>query len=204
MNIKNIDNYKIFKFTDENSNKIKHVIEKYPKEQKSSAVMPLLDLAMRQCNGWVPESAMKVIANLLEMPFIRVYEVATFYSMFNLEPVGKYFIQICTTTPCWLRGSDKIVEACERNLKIKSGKTTSDGMFTIKQVECLGACVNAPMMQINDDYYEDLTEKTLITILENFKNGKKNNIGPQLLNRVCSEPHNKKEIMSDNNDIRKR
>ena len=156
MNIKNIDNYKIFKFTDENSNKIKHVIEKYPKEQKSSAVMPLLDLAMRQCNGWVPESAMKVIASLLEMPFIRVYEVATFYSMFNLEPVGKYFIQICTTTPCWLRGSDKIVEACERNLKIKSGKTTSDGMFTIKQVECLGACVNAPMMQINDDYYEDL------------------------------------------------
>ena len=166
--------------------------------------MPLLDLAMRQCNGWVPESAMKVIANLLEMPFIRVYEVATFYSMFNLEPVGKYFIQICTTTPCWLRGSDKIVEACERNLKIKSGKTTSDGMFTIKQVECLGACVNAPMMQINDDYYEDLTEKTLITILENFKNGKKNNIGPQLLNRVCSEPHNKKKIMSDNNDSRKR
>ena len=204
MNIKNIDNYKIFKFTDENSNKIKHVIEKYPKEQKSSAVMPLLDLAMRQCNGWVPESAMKVIANLLEMPFIRVYEVATFYSMFNLEPVGKYFIQICTTTPCWLRGSDKIVEACERNLKIKSGKTTSDGMFTIKQVECLGACVNAPMMQINDDYYEDLTEKTLITILENFKNGKKNNISPQLLNRVYSEPNNKKKIMSDNNDSRKR
>ncbi len=191
MDIQNKDNYKIFKFNDENSSKIKYLMKKYPKEQKASAVMPLLDLAMRQCNGWVPESAMKVIASLLKIPFIRVYEVATFYSMFNLEPVGKYFIQICTTTPCWLRGSDKIVEVCEENLKIKTGKTTMDGLFTIKQVECLGACVNGPMMQINDDYYEDLTEKTLINILENFKNGKKNNIGSQIPNRVCSEPYNK-------------
>ena len=199
MNIKNIDNYKIFKFTDENSNKIKHVIEKYPKEQKSSAVMPLLDLAMRQCNGWVPESAMKVIANLLEMPFIRVYEVATFYSMFNLEPVGKYFIQICTTTPCWLRGSDKIVEACERNLKIKSGKTTSDGMFTIKQVECLGACVNAPMMQINDDYYEDLDKQKTLDILDKILNGETPKPG-SYRGRLSSEPENLRKTLVDNNN----
>ena len=196
MNIKNIDNYKIFKFTDENSNKIKHVIEKYPKEQKSSAVMPLLDLAMRQCNGWVPESAMKVIASLLEMPFIRVYEVATFYSMFNLEPVGKYFIQICTTTPCWLRGSDKIVEACERNLKIKSGKTTSDGMFTIKQVECLGACVNAPMMQINDDYYEDLDKEKTIEIFEKILKGETPKPG-SYRGRLNTEPENNRKTLMD-------
>ena len=193
-----------FEFNSSSLEAAKSIVAKYPEGKQQSAVMALLYIAQRQNNNWIPLAAMKYIAKFLDMPYIKVYEVATFYSMFNLEPVGKYFIQICTTTPCWLRGSDKIVEACERNLKIKSGKTTSDGMFTIKQVECLGACVNAPMMQINDDYYEDLTEKTLITILENFKNGKKNSIGPQLLNRVCSEPHNKKEIMSDNNDSRKR
>ncbi len=191
MNLQNIKDKKIFEFTSSNKRKIKTIIGKYPDNQISSAVMPLLDLAMRQCDGWIPESAMIEIAKILKIPFIRVYEVATFYSMFNLEPVGKYFIQICRTTPCWLRGSDKIVEACEKYLQIKTGKTTEDGLFTIKQVECLGACVNAPMMQINDDYYEDLTEKTLIKILENFKKGKKNNIGSQIPNRICSEPYNK-------------
>ncbi len=197
MNIKSTNQYKFFEFSDENKANIKKIMKKYPKEQKASGVMPLLDLAMRQCEGWIPESAMIKIAKILEIPFIRVYEVATFYSMFNLDPVGKYFIQICTTTPCWLRGSNKIVEACENHLKIKSGNTTKDGLFTIKQVECLGACVNAPMVQINDDYYEDLTETTLIKILENLKKGKKNNIGSQLPNRVCSEPYKKKEIVSN-------
>ena len=193
MKVQNKKDEEFFEFTASNKCKIKKIIDKYPDNQITSAVMPLLDLAMRQCNGWIPESAMVKISKILKIPFIRVYEVATFYSMFNLEPVGKYFIQICRTTPCWLRGSDKIVEACEKFLQIKTGKTTEDGLFTIKQVECLGACVNAPMMQINDDYYEDLTEKTLINILENFKNGKKNNIGSQIPSRVCSEPYNKNE-----------
>ena len=184
MHKKNVDDFKEFKFTKNNKNLIKNILKKYPKEQKSSAVMPLLYLAMDQCDGWIPKSAMRVISGILNMPFIRVYEVATFYSMYNLKPIGKYFIQVCTTTPCWLRGSDKIVQACENHLKIRTGNTTKDGLFTIKQVECLGACVNAPMVQINSDYYEDLDEEKIVKILENFKNGKTNKIGSQIANKI--------------------
>ena len=139
--------------------------------------MPLLDLAMRQCNGWIPESAMKEVGKIINLPYIKVYEVATFYSMFNLKPIGKYFIQFCTTTPCWLKGSDDLLEVCKKYLNIDINETTKDGMFTLKEVECLGACVNAPMVQINDDYFEDLDKDSLIKLLENLKNGNKVKVG---------------------------
>ena len=173
------------------SSKAKKTIEltlaKYPINQKNSAVMPLLDIAMRECNGWLPNNAIKHVSDILEMPFIKVYEVASFYSMYNLKPVGKNFIQICSTTPCWLRGSDEVAEACYKKLQIKKGETTEDGMFTVKEVECLGACVNAPMVQINDDYYEDLDSKSMLKIINNIIDGTKNKIGPQV-DRKCSEP----------------
>jgi len=128
-------------------------------------VLPLLDIAQRQSGNWLPRAAMDYVAGMLDMAPIRVYEVATFYSMFNLQPVGAWFFQVCTTTPCWLRGSDKVVEACQRKLGIGIGETTPDGKFTLKEVECLGACVNAPIIQVNDDFYEDLdgpsTEKLI-------------------------------------------
>ena len=179
---------KTFKFSEKNLLKIKKIFKKYPVNQKSSAVMPLLDLAMRQCQGWIPTSAMHEISKIINMPFIRVYEVASFYSMYNLEPIGNFFIQICTTTPCWLRGSDKLVDVCKKHLSIENNQTTEDGIFTLKTVECLGACVNAPMAQINDDYYEDLTENSLIKIIENFKKGINNKVGTQLKGRVGGEP----------------
>ena len=184
----NKENKEIFKFSLDNQNKINEILKKYPASQKASAVMPLLDLAMRQCEGWIPEPAMKEIARIINLPFIRVYEVASFYSMFNLKPIGKFFIQVCTTTPCWLRGSDKLVNICKKYLEIENNETTADGLFTLKTVECLGACVNAPMVQINDDYYEDLTDKTLLKIIENFKNGINNKVGTQIENRKGGEP----------------
>ena len=182
------ENKESFKFSFENQSKINEILKKYPNAQKASAVMPLLDLAMRQCEGWIPEAAMKEIGRIIKVPFIRVYEVASFYSMFNLKPIGKYFIQVCTTTPCWLRGSDKLVNICKKYLEIENNETTDDGLFTLKTVECLGACVNAPMVQINDNYYEDLTDKILLKIIENFKNGIDNKIGTQLENRLGGEP----------------
>ncbi len=182
------ENKKSFKFSLDNQKKINEILKKYPTSQKASAVMPLLDLAMRQCEGWIPESAMKEIARIINVPFIRVYEVASFYSMFNLKPIGKYFIQVCTTTPCWLRGSDKLVNICKKYLEIENNETTADGLFTLKTVECLGACVNAPMVQINDNYYEDLTDKILLKIIENFKNGINNKVGTQIENRKGGEP----------------
>src|SRR5262249_9280830 len=133
-----------FAFTVENLEKAKHHIAKYPRGRQASAVLPLLDLAQRQSGNWLPRAAMDEGARILEMAPIRVYEVATFYSMFNLRPVGKHFFQICTTTPCWLRGSDEVVEACRRKLGIGIGETTGDGQFSLTEVECLGGCVNAP------------------------------------------------------------
>ena len=144
-----------FEFTPENLEKIKYHIAKYPPGRQASAVLPLLDLAQRQL-GWVPKAAMDKVAEILDMAPIRVYEVATFYTMFNLRPVGKWFLQACTTTPCWLRGSDDILAACKKKLGIEPGHTSADGQFTLVEVECLGACVNAPILQVNDDFYEDL------------------------------------------------
>jgi NADH-quinone oxidoreductase subunit E len=154
-----------FEFTPENLEKARAHIAKYPPGRQASAVLPLLDLAQRQQGGWLPRAAMDHVALLLGMPPIRVYEVATFYTMFNLRPVGRWFLQACTTTPCWLRGSDDIVAACKKKLGIGVGESTADGQFTLVEVECLGACVNAPILQVNDDFYEDIdgpaTEKLL-------------------------------------------
>ena len=187
------ENYKEFKFSKENSTLVNNILKRYPANQSGSAVMPLLDLAMRQCNGWIPEAAMREVGEIINLPFIKVYEVATFYSMFNLKPVGKYFIQFCTTTPCWLNGSDELLKVCKDFLDIDIGETTKDGKFTLKEVECLGACVNAPMVQINDDYYEDLNESTLLSILSNLKNNKNVKVGSQLNGRKGGEPIKKLE-----------
>jgi NADH-quinone oxidoreductase E subunit len=154
-----------FEFSPENLEKAKYHIGKYPPGRHASAVLPLLDLAQRQHHNWLPKAAMDYVAEMLHMAPIRVYEVATFYTMFNLRPVGKWFLQACTTTPCWLTGSDDILAVCERKLGLTPGHSTADGQFTLVEVECLGACVNAPVLQINDDFYEDLdgasTEKLL-------------------------------------------
>lgn len=166
-------------FTPENLELAKRIIAKYPPGRQASAVMPLLDLAQRQNDNWLPRAAMDYVADMLEMPRIRAYEVATFYTMYNLKPVGRHFVQICTTTPCWLRGSDQVVEACEKKLGIKLGETTADGQFTVIEVECLGACVNAPMMQIGDDFYEDLTAESTAAILDALARGERPTPGPQ-------------------------
>lgn len=176
-----------FAFTAENLEKAKAIIARYPPRRQASAVMPLLDIAQRQHDNWVPRAAMDHIAELLEMPRIRVYEVATFYTMYNLAPVGRHFVQICTTTPCWLRGSSDIVEACRRKLGIGVGETTEDHQFTVIEVECLGACVNAPMMQIGDDYFEDLTPESTEAILDQLARGETPKPGPQN-SRHTSEP----------------
>ena len=161
----------LFAFNPENLERAKAIMAKYPPGRQASAVLGLLDLAQRQNANWLPRAAMDYVAGLLDMAPIRIYEVATFYSMFNLEPVGKWFLQICTTTPCWLRGSDEVVRACQRKLEISMGETTPDGLFTMKEVECLGACVNAPVIQVNDDFYEDLDGARTETLLEALKAG---------------------------------
>jgi len=178
---------KEFAFTAEYLERAKHIIAKYPPGRQASAVMPLLDLAQRQNDNWLPRAAMDYVADMLGMPRIRVYEVATFYTMYNLKPVGKHFVQICTTTPCWLRGSDDVVKACERKLGIGLGETTADGQFTVIEVECLGACVNAPMVQINDDYYEDLDGPSTEKLLDALARGERPVAGP-VSGRQTSSP----------------
>ena len=176
-----------FAFSAENLEKAKAVIAKYPEGRQASAVMPLLDLAQRQHSNWLPRAAMDYVAELLGVAPIRVYEVATFYTMYNLAPVGDNHVQVCTNLPCWLRGSDKIVGACKRNLGVDMGGTSDDGKFTLAEMECLGACANAPMMQINDDYYEDLDEASTEKVLNTLRDGGKPATGPQN-GRKCSEP----------------
>lgn len=164
---------KEFTFTPENMKLVEKHIAKYPKGKQASAVMPLLDIAQRQNDNWIPEAAMEEIARILDMPRIKVFEVATFYTMYNLAPRGKHHLQFCTTTPCWLAGSAEVVSACEKHLGIKLGETTPDGQFTITDVECLGACVNAPVLQHNgDDFYEDLTAENVVKMLDDMKAGK--------------------------------
>lgn len=162
-----------FNFSPENQEKITEILNKYPADRKKSAVMPLLDLAQRQNNNWVSKDIIAKIAEILDMPEIKVYEVASFYTMYNLKPVGKYLLQFCKTTPCMLRGIDKIIKDCEEKLGISMDQTTIDKFFTLKEVECLGACVNAPIVQINDDYAEDLTSEKFLAILDDLKEGKK-------------------------------
>ncbi len=156
-----------FRFTTENLRKAKEFIKMYPKDKEGGAVMHLLYLVQEQY-GWVSESAMCYVADLLRIPHIRVYEVANFYTMYNLKPVGKYLIQVCRTTPCWLCGSGEILNAFKEKLNINIGETTKDNIFTLKEVECLGACVNAPVAQINDDYYENLTSDKIPSIIAEF------------------------------------
>jgi NADH dehydrogenase (ubiquinone) flavoprotein 2 len=177
-----------FEFTKQNLAKAKHSITKYPKERKASAVLELLYIAQEQNSNWLSRDALDYVADFLEMPRIRVYEVASFYTMFNLSPVGKYHLQVCGTTPCWLRGAGDIIKTCEKKLGIKVGETTKDGLFTLSEVECLGACANAPMMQINNElYYEDLTVEHTESLLKNLALGKDVKSGSQI-GRSCSEP----------------
>lgn len=174
-----------FEFTAENYAKIAEIRKRYPKNYAQSAVIPLLDLAQRQAGGWLPLSAMNKVARVLEMPPIRVYEVASFYTMFNREKIGKYNIQVCTTTPCMLRGGYEIMDAIKDKLGIENHGDTDDGLFHLMEVECLGACVNAPMVQINDDFYEDLTPDTIGKVLDNLKSGTEHAIGPQNGRKGC-------------------
>lgn len=179
-----------FAFTKANQKAVKELIARYPEGRQQSAVMPLLDLAQRQVGvdgakanppygGWIPRAAMDHIAEVLDMPAMKVYEVATFYSMYNTAPVGKYLIQVCGTSPCWLCGSDDITKVCKDKLGIGMHETTDDGKFTLMEVECLGACVNAPMAQVNDDYYEDLTADTMTEIIDCLSEDMKPKIGSQ-------------------------
>ena len=161
-----------FRFSIENFKKIEDILKKYPEKNKKSAVMPLLYLAQKQNKNWIPLAAMKYIANFLSMPYISVYEVATFYTMYNLTPVGKNFIQVCTTTPCLLRGAGKIVKLCKDKISQNESEISKKGNCSWMEVECLGACVSAPMVQINDDYYEDLDEKSTKEILDALINNK--------------------------------
>ena len=158
-----------FAFTKENEAEIKRIVAKYPKGRQASAVMPLLDLAQRQHDNWIPMKAIELIAKKLDMAEIRVLEVATFYTMFNLKPVGTYFLQACTTTPCWLRGSDNMMRCIKDRYGISSGETSTCGRFTLLEVECLGACVNAPILQVNDDFYEDLDYASTGALLDSLE-----------------------------------
>ena len=178
---------KPFAFTPDYRAQADAIIAKYPAGRQQSAVMPLLDLAQRQNDGWLSREALAHVAEVLDMALIRVYEVATFYTMYNLTPVGRHVVQICTTTPCWLRGSDEIVAACSKALGVGLGGTTADGQFTLREVECLGACVNAPMAQIGDDYYEDLDANSMTALLDRLKRGETPKPGPQNTRRT-SEP----------------
>lgn len=176
-----------FEFTPANLKTIGEIIKKYPAGRQASAVLPVLDLAQRQAGGWLPSTAIEQVARILQMPAMRVYEVASFYSMFNLKPVGRHHIQVCRTTPCWLRGADRLTELCKTKLGINKGQTTPDQQFTLSEVECLGACCNAPIVQINDDVYEDLTPDSLSKILDELKAGKQPMTGSQT-NRQGSAP----------------
>ncbi len=168
-----------FAFSAENLTRADAIITRYPPGGQASAVLPLLDLAQRQCGNWLPQAAIEYVAEYLDMPRIRVMECATFYSMFNLRPIGRHFVQMCRTTPCWLCGSDDLVAAYQNWASSGIGETTADGQFTLIEVECLGACANAPMVQINDDFYEDLTPQSFIAILEKLRAGEQPRTGSQ-------------------------
>ena len=181
------DREEAFNWSAENFIIAKKIISKYPSGRKQSAVIPLLDLAQRQNQGWLHKTCLEKVAETLSMSFIRVLEVATFYSMFNLKPIGKNFIQICRTTPCWLRGSNKLLEVAKKETNCSLGETSKDNEFTLVEVECLGACCNAPMVQINDDYYEDLDENSFREVIQKIKEKKFVKKGSQI-NRQTSHP----------------
>ena len=185
-----------FEFNSESLAEANNIIKKYPKGKQQSAVMSLLYIAQKQNDNWIPLSAMKYIGKFLEMPYVKVYEVATFYTMYNLTPVGKHFIQVCTTTPCMIRGAYKIVEACKEKISENENELVKEKNCSWMEVECLGACINAPMMQINDDYYEDLDKDKTIKILDQIILGKTPEPG-SYRGRLNSEPENNRKTLLD-------
>ena len=193
-----------FAFNKKSEDEIKFWLAKYPEEKKASAVIPMLWIAQKQ-EGWVCEPALREIADRLEMPYIRVYEVATFYTMFNLAPVGEHLIQVCGTTPCMLRGSDDLIAACKKR-GMKAGHVSDDGLWSFTEVECMGNCATAPMVQINDDNYEDLTAERLDKVLDALAAGQQPKTGTQEPDRHTSEPAGGpttlKEMVDANHDYR--
>jgi NADH-quinone oxidoreductase subunit E len=199
-----------FDWTPDNKKKAEAAIAKYPAGRQHSAILPLLDLAQRQVGaetgtqGWLPIPVMEFVGRQLDMPYVRVLEVATFYTMFNLQPVGRFHVQVCGTTPCMLRGSDALFDACHKR-GLKNGHTTKDGLFTLSEVECLGACANAPMVQINDDNYEDLTAKSMGAILDALAKGETPKPGPQVERKTscpATGPTSLKKMAERNYDYR--
>ena len=199
MNIKKIEKNqpKNFEFNKKNIELAKKIISNYPEEKQQSAVMALLYLAQRQNNNWIPLVAMKYIAKILDMPYIKVYEVATFYSMYNLTPVGKYFFQVCTTTPCMIRGAYNLVNVCKKRISEKEGEISKDGNSTWTEVECLGACVNAPLIQINENYFEDLDPKKLEKIIDQINQNEVPKPG-SYRERINAEPENSRKTLLGN------
>ena len=177
-----------FTFSSKAEKKIEEIFKKYPSTRKASAVMPLLDLAQREAGGWLPVSALETVADKVGLAYMRVLEIASFYTMYNLKPVGKWHLQLCGTTPCWLRGSNDILKAIYDTLKIMPNETSKSGDFTLTPVECLGACVNAPILQVNDDFYEDLNYESTKILIENLIKNKKPKFGSSKKRK--SEPEN--------------
>ena len=187
---------KNFEFNRASLEVAKSIVAKYPKDKQQSSVMALLYIAQKQNDNWIPLAAMKCIGKFLDMPYIKVYEVATFYSMYNLAPVGKYFVQVCTTTPCMIRGAYKLVEACKEKISKNENDLSKDQSCSWVEVECLGACVNAPMMQINDDYYEDLDKEKTLKIFDKILNGETPKPG-SYRGRINNEPENNRKTLVD-------
>ena len=185
-----------FEFTKESLDEANKIIAKYPNGKQQSAVMALLYIAQKQHGNWIPLSAMKYIGKLLDMPYVKVYEVATFYTMYNLSPVGKHFVQVCTTTPCMIRGAYKIVEACKEKISENENEFVKEKNCSWMEVECLGACINAPMMQINENYYEDLDKEKALKILDDVISGKTPKHG-SFRGRLNSEPENNRKTLLD-------
>ena len=184
-----------FEFSKANIEIAESILKKYPESRKKSAVMPFLYLVQKQNENWIPLPAMKYIAKYLEIPYIKVYEVATFYTMYNLAPVGKYFVQVCTTSPCLIRGADKIVKICKERISEEENTISKNKLCSWLEVECLGACVNAPMMQINNDYYEDLDEKSTTEIINSLLEDKP--IKPKSFrNRTNTAPEKNRPILN--------
>jgi NADH-quinone oxidoreductase E subunit len=199
MSLKKIskDQPKDFIFNDNSLKAVNKAISNYPKNRQQSAVMSLLYIAQKQNDNWIPLAAMKLIAKTLNMPYIKVYEVATFYTMYNLAPVGEYFFQVCTTTPCMIRGAYKLVDVCKKKISKNESEISKDGKFSWLEVECLGACVNSPMIQINEDYFEDLDPDKLEKIIDKINNNEKP-IPGSYRGRLSSEPENIRKTLLDN------
>ena len=186
-----------FEFNKNNIDIANDIIKNYPSGKQQSAVMPLLNIAQKQNDNWIPLAAMKYIAKYLNMPYIKVYEVATFYSMYNLAPVGRYFFQVCTTTPCMLRGAYDLVKVCKKKISENENQLSDDKKTSWLEVECLGACVNAPMLQINDDYYEDLDPTKLESIIDKINKNENPKPG-SYKGRISTEPENIRKTLLGN------